>query len=220
MQEPLDGKWGVLQSDGNWTGIVGTLQHQQGDFSVCLWVTEERIRVQDHSRVYTLDPLTIVSLRSTKFLQYLSIIKPFTRTSLSTCKHVRQDDITYVKYIKVHTVVMRCVAIVKVVIPVISKDSRKRWSGFKSGLIFRVGVAAVAAVRGGVGRGLVAAATGLVAGVEQARHDPQHRPLLRVGGAAGGLARLFSSHHLRQGEPSRPGVNHALLRYLMVQCTS
>ncbi|XP_071546549.1 glutamate receptor ionotropic, kainate 5-like [Panulirus ornatus] len=79
LREPLDGNWGMPQANGSWTGIVGSLQRQQGDFSVCLWMTEERIQIIDHTRVYSQDPLTIVSLGSYRFSQYLSLIKPFTR---------------------------------------------------------------------------------------------------------------------------------------------
>ncbi|KAG7165816.1 Glutamate receptor-like 69 [Homarus americanus] len=77
LREPLDKKWGTRADDGNWTGIVGTLQHQQADFSLDLTLTESRSRVMDYSRVYYQDPIVIVSPKPTPLPRHLALTRPF-----------------------------------------------------------------------------------------------------------------------------------------------
>ncbi|KAG7162300.1 Glutamate receptor-like 22, partial [Homarus americanus] len=77
LREPLDREWGSAVGDGNWTGIVGTLQHQQADFSLDLTLTESRSRVMDYSRVYYQDPMIIVSPKPTPLPRHLALTRPF-----------------------------------------------------------------------------------------------------------------------------------------------
>ncbi|XP_042222688.1 glutamate receptor ionotropic, delta-2-like, partial [Homarus americanus] len=77
LREPIDEKWGTPVGDGNWTGIVGTLQHQQADFSLDLTLTESRSRVMDYSRVYYQDPIVIVSPKPTPLPRHLALTRPF-----------------------------------------------------------------------------------------------------------------------------------------------
>ncbi|KAG7162303.1 Glutamate receptor ionotropic, kainate 4-like 4, partial [Homarus americanus] len=77
LREPLDEKWGTPAADGNWTGIVGTLQHQQADFSLDLTLTESRSRVMDHSRIYNYDPYIILSLKPSSLPRHLALTRPF-----------------------------------------------------------------------------------------------------------------------------------------------
>ncbi|XP_042233803.1 probable glutamate receptor [Homarus americanus] len=77
LREPLDEKWGTPADDGNWTGIVGDLQHQQADFSLDLTLTESRSRVMDHSRIYNYDPYVILSLKPSSLPRHLALTRPF-----------------------------------------------------------------------------------------------------------------------------------------------
>ncbi|KAG7162305.1 Glutamate receptor-like 23, partial [Homarus americanus] len=77
LRQPLDEKWGTPADDGNWTGIVGDLQHQKADFSLDLTLSESRSRVMDHSRVYNYDPYIILSLKPSSLPRHLSLTRPF-----------------------------------------------------------------------------------------------------------------------------------------------
>ncbi|XP_068241207.1 glutamate receptor-like [Palaemon carinicauda] len=76
-REPSDGEWG-LDQDGNWTGIVGDLQHNKADFSLLLGLVYSRAQVMDYSSIYINDRWVIISLRLQPLTQYLALIKPFT----------------------------------------------------------------------------------------------------------------------------------------------
>ncbi|XP_071546557.1 glutamate receptor ionotropic, kainate 4-like [Panulirus ornatus] len=78
IREPSDGKWGVPLTNGSWTGIVGTLQHQQADLSLDLTETASRTEVISFTRVYTHDPMIIVSLKPGRLPRHLALIRPFT----------------------------------------------------------------------------------------------------------------------------------------------
>ncbi|XP_071546558.1 glutamate receptor ionotropic, kainate 4-like [Panulirus ornatus] len=78
IREPLDGNWGVQLANGSWTGIVGTLQHQQADLSLDLTETASRLEVISFTRVYTHDPMVIVSLKPGRLPRHLALIRPFT----------------------------------------------------------------------------------------------------------------------------------------------
>lgn len=77
IREPLDGQWGVPKENGNWTGIVGTLQHEMADFSLGLTPTYDRAQVIEFSRVYITEPMIIVSAKPQPLPNYLSLIRPF-----------------------------------------------------------------------------------------------------------------------------------------------
>ncbi|XP_071535574.1 probable glutamate receptor [Panulirus ornatus] len=70
-------QWGVEREDGNWTGIVGVLQHQQADFCMVLTLTRSRIHVVQFSTIYMQSNIVIVSLKPRLMPQHLAIIKPF-----------------------------------------------------------------------------------------------------------------------------------------------
>ncbi|KAG7175671.1 Glutamate receptor U1-like 10, partial [Homarus americanus] len=78
MREPLDAKWGAPDERGNWDGVAGTLQRQQADIALSLWLTPERAIVMDYSRMYSPDPWTIASHKSIIATEYQSVFKPFT----------------------------------------------------------------------------------------------------------------------------------------------
>ncbi|XP_071524513.1 glutamate receptor-like [Panulirus ornatus] len=77
IREPWDGTWGVPLAGGNWSGIVGTLQHEQADFSLNLTPSPARMEVITHSRIYTHDPLVIVSLKPGPLPRHLALKRPF-----------------------------------------------------------------------------------------------------------------------------------------------
>ncbi|XP_071535582.1 probable glutamate receptor [Panulirus ornatus] len=77
MREPLDGQWGVDLPDGNWTGIVGMLQHQQADLGLNLDLTPTRIHILDYTIVYKQERIAIFSMKPRFLPQHLAIIRPF-----------------------------------------------------------------------------------------------------------------------------------------------
>ncbi|XP_069995942.1 glutamate receptor ionotropic, kainate 2-like [Penaeus vannamei] len=79
VREPWDRQWGVYREDtGNWTGIVGTLQHERADFSLGVAPTADRLQVMQHSRVYMPESFVIVSLEPQPLPQSLSLVRPYT----------------------------------------------------------------------------------------------------------------------------------------------
>ncbi|XP_069190333.1 uncharacterized protein [Procambarus clarkii] len=77
MREPWDGLWGTPTSGGNWSGIVGTLQHQMADFSMDLTPSDSRMEVIDFSKTYVYDPLIIMSLQPSPLPRSLAVTRPF-----------------------------------------------------------------------------------------------------------------------------------------------
>ena len=80
MREPEDGEWGLPAGGGNWTGLVGTLQHDKADFSVDLTVTRERSEAVDFSAIYIAEPFAIFSSKPKPLPEYMSLIRPFEGT--------------------------------------------------------------------------------------------------------------------------------------------
>ncbi|XP_069160906.1 glutamate receptor ionotropic, kainate glr-3 isoform X2 [Procambarus clarkii] len=77
MREPLDKQWGIPGSGGNWTGVMGELQQQRADHTTMLMLTPGRSRVVQFSKLYTNDPIVLVSLKPQPLPRHLSIIRPF-----------------------------------------------------------------------------------------------------------------------------------------------
>ncbi|KAK8400950.1 hypothetical protein O3P69_002615 [Scylla paramamosain] len=69
--EPEDGLWSLRTSTGNWTGTVGTLQHEKADFSMDLTLTPQRTAVLDFCRVYIGEEMAILSLKPRPLPEYL-----------------------------------------------------------------------------------------------------------------------------------------------------
>ena len=76
MREQIDKKWGVQGAGGNWTGIVGTLQHELADFSMAITLTYGRAKVVEYSSVYIDESIVILSSKPKPFPEYLSVIRP------------------------------------------------------------------------------------------------------------------------------------------------
>ncbi|XP_071524522.1 glutamate [NMDA] receptor subunit 1-like [Panulirus ornatus] len=77
LREPWDGAWGVPLAGGNWSGIVGTLQYEQADFSLNLTPSPERLEDIAHSIIYSYDPLFILSLKPGTLPRYLALMRPY-----------------------------------------------------------------------------------------------------------------------------------------------
>ncbi|XP_071524005.1 probable glutamate receptor [Panulirus ornatus] len=78
MREPWYGKWGVPMTGGNWSGIVGTLQHHKADFSLNLTPSPARMEVITHTKIYTYDPLLIASPKPKALPRHSALLRPFT----------------------------------------------------------------------------------------------------------------------------------------------
>ena len=74
--EPTDYKWGVPAEGGNWTGIVGTLQHELADFSMDLTLTPGRATAVEFSRIYIDELVVILTSKPKPLPEYLSLIRP------------------------------------------------------------------------------------------------------------------------------------------------
>ncbi|KAK8400949.1 hypothetical protein O3P69_002614 [Scylla paramamosain] len=80
VREPEDGLWGLETTGGNWTGTVGTLQHEKADFSMELTITLQRKAVVDFCRAYIGEDMSILSLKPTPLPEYLALFRPFEGT--------------------------------------------------------------------------------------------------------------------------------------------
>ena len=76
MRTPWDNQWGTSTDTGNWTGIVGTLQHHKADFSMMLSWMEARMSAVDYSRIYASEPLNIICIKPQPLPRSLSLIRP------------------------------------------------------------------------------------------------------------------------------------------------
>ncbi|XP_050728411.1 glutamate receptor ionotropic, delta-2-like isoform X2 [Eriocheir sinensis] len=75
--EPADGFWGFESSPGNFTGVVGEVQHRLADFSLDLSVVAEREVIIDFSIGYLLEPLTFVTSKPKPLPQWQAVVRPF-----------------------------------------------------------------------------------------------------------------------------------------------
>ncbi|XP_068251053.1 uncharacterized protein [Palaemon carinicauda] len=77
MRVPWDEQWGAREESGNWTGMIGTLQHHKADFSMSVTYLRERLSVVDYTRVYVVEPLVLVLSKPRPKPPYLALIQPF-----------------------------------------------------------------------------------------------------------------------------------------------
>lgn len=63
VREPPDGQWGVMDKSGHFTGIVGSLEREEGDLSLVVTPTPDRLQVMDHSVIYGEGAFVIISLK-------------------------------------------------------------------------------------------------------------------------------------------------------------
>ncbi|KAA0192262.1 Ionotropic receptor 131 [Hyalella azteca] len=80
MRTPWDLTWGIMEASGNWTGTMGTLQHDAADFSMLLTWLRERFEVVDFTRVYVTEPLVTITLKAQVLPEIMSLSRPFSGT--------------------------------------------------------------------------------------------------------------------------------------------
>ncbi|XP_063870826.1 uncharacterized protein LOC135106004 isoform X2 [Scylla paramamosain] len=76
LREPTDKLWGAAAGGGNWTGVVGTLQHEMADLSMDLTLTPGRAEVVEFSMAYIDESLVILSSKPKPLPEYLSVVRP------------------------------------------------------------------------------------------------------------------------------------------------
>ena len=76
VREAADRKFGTPAGGGNWTGVVGTLQHELADFSMDLTLTPGRAEVVEYSQAYIDESLVILSSKPKPLPEYLSVVRP------------------------------------------------------------------------------------------------------------------------------------------------
>ncbi|KAK3850165.1 hypothetical protein Pcinc_043110 [Petrolisthes cinctipes] len=78
MRVPWDDQWGTSTPSGNWTGVVGTLQHHKADFSLLLSWMRGRYQVVEYSRIYVNEPIVMIMAKPGPLPQYLALVRPLT----------------------------------------------------------------------------------------------------------------------------------------------
>ncbi|CAL4195032.1 unnamed protein product [Meganyctiphanes norvegica] len=76
--QQADGWSSQQDADGNFKGRIGALQRNEVDLTPFITAQPERMSVMDFSRIYTYEPLMIISAKPGQLPNYLSIIRPFT----------------------------------------------------------------------------------------------------------------------------------------------
>ncbi|KAK7068602.1 hypothetical protein SK128_005681 [Halocaridina rubra] len=74
---PEDGEWGKSMGNGNWTGMVGAIQHGTADMTTIVAPNPGRNQIFDHLRAYRMESFAVVSLRPELLAQYNMILRPF-----------------------------------------------------------------------------------------------------------------------------------------------
>ncbi|XP_064077499.1 probable glutamate receptor isoform X1 [Macrobrachium nipponense] len=76
IRVPWDEQWGTSTPSGNWTGMIGTLQHHKADFAMSVSYLTGRMKVVDYSRIYVSEPIVMVMAKSRPRPPYLALIQP------------------------------------------------------------------------------------------------------------------------------------------------
>ncbi|KAK4290635.1 hypothetical protein Pmani_036478 [Petrolisthes manimaculis] len=76
MRMAVDDQWGT-QVDGEWTGMVGTLAEERADLSMMLFLSYDRKKVIDFTRIYTSEPFIMVTHKPRPQPQHLALVRPF-----------------------------------------------------------------------------------------------------------------------------------------------
>ncbi|XP_066970003.1 probable glutamate receptor [Macrobrachium rosenbergii] len=76
MRVPWDNQWGTSTKTGNWTGIIGELQHHKADFSMVMSWIWGRFQVVDFSRIYASEPIVMIMSKPRPLPQYLALVRP------------------------------------------------------------------------------------------------------------------------------------------------
>ncbi|KAK4292077.1 hypothetical protein Pmani_035125 [Petrolisthes manimaculis] len=77
VREPKDGQWGYRLEDGFYSGVIGSVQKYEADFSLNVAFTGDRARVIDYTLGYFNDPLTFCTTPPRPLTQALALVRPF-----------------------------------------------------------------------------------------------------------------------------------------------
>ncbi|GFY62070.1 lig_chan-Glu_bd domain-containing protein [Trichonephila inaurata madagascariensis] len=84
-----ENEWGVLNKDGNWTGVLGLLQRKEVDVGLSVTMTNTRLNTVQFSRSYGKEDVTFIVSKPTSSLKLLisGTWHPLSQTSgfLSLC---------------------------------------------------------------------------------------------------------------------------------------
>ncbi|KAK7068606.1 hypothetical protein SK128_005685 [Halocaridina rubra] len=89
---PEDGQFGIYVGNGNWSGLVGEIQHNKADITTIVAPSSGRNQIFDHMRAYVADPFTVVSLKPQLLSQYTLILRPFTSALTILADRMHSDD--------------------------------------------------------------------------------------------------------------------------------
>ncbi|KAK3879250.1 hypothetical protein Pcinc_016161, partial [Petrolisthes cinctipes] len=75
--EPEDGQWGHRLENGSYTGVIGTVERLEADFSLNIAITQDREEVVDCTVGYHVEPITFTTSKPRLLNQALALIRPF-----------------------------------------------------------------------------------------------------------------------------------------------
>ncbi|KAK7078940.1 hypothetical protein SK128_008809 [Halocaridina rubra] len=77
VREPTVPQWGYKLDNGSYTGVIGTVQKYEADFSLNVAFTGDREKVIDYTVGYFNDPLTFCTTKPRPLNQALTLLRPF-----------------------------------------------------------------------------------------------------------------------------------------------
>uniref|UniRef100_A0A6A7FPU6 Glutamate receptor ionotropic, kainate 5-like n=1 Tax=Hirondellea gigas TaxID=1518452 RepID=A0A6A7FPU6_9CRUS len=77
VYQPADGQWGYQLPNKSWTGVIGTVQRYEADFSMDILITGDRDESVDFTIGFHPEPLTFVTTKPSPLPQWLSLVRPF-----------------------------------------------------------------------------------------------------------------------------------------------
>ncbi|KAK7077820.1 hypothetical protein SK128_007530 [Halocaridina rubra] len=75
--EPKDGQWGHKMDNGSYTGVIGTVERLEADFSLNIAITQDREEKIDCTIGYHIEPITFATTRPRPLNQAYALIRPF-----------------------------------------------------------------------------------------------------------------------------------------------
>ncbi|XP_067671608.1 probable glutamate receptor [Haliotis asinina] len=86
FEQPPDRSWGVLQADGNWTGVVGMLQRGEADLSISPYSPNEaRLKVLSYSYLFNYEESVVVFKTKLKSGLEWKLLNNFFKTDVYLC---------------------------------------------------------------------------------------------------------------------------------------
>ncbi|XP_068245259.1 LOW QUALITY PROTEIN: glutamate receptor U1-like [Palaemon carinicauda] len=75
--EPKDGQWGHKLDNGSYTGVIGSVERMEADFSLNIAITQDREEVVDCTIGYHIEPITFATTKPRLLNQAFALIRPF-----------------------------------------------------------------------------------------------------------------------------------------------